>query len=104
MINIKSINWVDIVSIFMLITGMILTFLSPSMIIFYIICLLSGTLFGRLLYKTKNTLQFKYYLIASAYLLGLLVGNFIKSYGLYIWPIIIFIFGIIISYKMTLKQ
>lgn len=100
MINIKSTNWVEIISTFVLITGMILTFISPSRIMFYIICAFSGVLFARLLNKTKNGLQFKYYLMASSYLIGLIVGNFIKSYGSFMWPISLFILGFMINQKV----
>lgn len=100
MLKIKSTNWVEILSIIVLVIGMIITIFSPSKVMFYIISFLSGSIFGRLIYRTQKSMPAKYYFIITAYLIGLLIGNAIKQYGNIIWPIILFLSGTAISFKL----
>ncbi len=100
MIKIKSTNWVEVIAVIVLISGMVLSILSPSKVMFYIISFLSGSIFGRLIYRTQNSMPAKYYFIIIAYLVGLLIGNSIRQYGNIIWPIILFLSGTAVSFKL----
>lgn len=104
MLKIKSTNWIEILATIVLIIGLIITIISPSKVMFYIISLLSGLISGRVIYKTKNSMPAKYYFIITAYLVGLLIGNSIRQYGNIIWPIILYFTGTAIAYKLTEKN
>jgi hypothetical protein len=101
MIKIKSTNWIELIAILLLIVGIILTIISPSKIIFFMVILLSGFLSGQFIYKVKNSMPFKYYIIITAYLIGIIIGNSIRQYGTMIIPIIIYFIGTLITFKIN---
>ena len=100
MINLKTTNWVEIVASIVLIFGLIITIISPSKITFYIIVILSGILSGILLKSNNNKQNFKFYFVITAYLGGIIFGNILRAYGKNIWPILLFIIGITITYYL----
>lgn len=103
MFKIKSTNWIEIIALLLLVVGIILTIISPSKVIFLIVVFLSGLISGRFIYKVKNSMPFKYYIILTAYLIGIIIGNSLRNYGNLFLPIIIYFLGTIIAFKLSKK-
>lgn len=101
----KNLTWPEIVWIFLLVIGFIisLTYVG-SAIMYYIIAFLAGALFGRLWYKTRKTLQFKYLMMIISFMIGFVAGNYISKYGNPILTMLIYLLGILISYYLHQKN
>ena len=99
-----NIGWVELVSIILLILGFI-TAMSAlgSMVIFFIVAFLTGVLFGRVWYKTRKSLQFKYFIMTTFFLLGLLSAHVYKKFSSPEWTFILYIIGIVVSYHLHSK-
>jgi len=94
-----SLKWPEILWITLLVIGLIFSLSTMgSAIMYYIVAFLCGMLFGRLWYKTKKTLQFKYLMMIVAFMVGFVLGNYIKGYGHPELTILIYVVGITISY------
>ncbi len=100
----KSINWPEFVWISLLIIGFILSMSTiGSAMMYYIVALLAGIFFGRLWYKTKKTLQFKYFMMIVCFMIGFILGNYFRGYGHAEITIIVLMVGIIIGFYTTSK-
>jgi lysylphosphatidylglycerol synthetase-like protein (DUF2156 family) len=98
-----QLGWVEFVSIVLLIFGFILALMSGSAVIYYIVAFLTGIFFGRLWHNTKNTFQFKYFLMVTFFMLGFIAGNIITRYGNPRITIFVYFIGILISYYINRK-
>jgi hypothetical protein len=100
-----NLRWPEIVWICLLIIGFILSItIVGSAVMYYIIAFLAGILFGRLWYKTRKTLQFKYLMMIIAFMIGFVAGNYISKYGDPILTMLIYLLGIISSYYLHNKN
>ncbi|MCB9358650.1 hypothetical protein H6503_01840 [Candidatus Woesearchaeota archaeon] len=98
----KSLSWPETIATICLIIGFILSFFAGSAFMYYVIALLTGIFFGRLWYNTRNTLQFKYFMIITLFMIGFVIGSLFTPYGNpRITPFLtlfIYVIGIIASY------
>ncbi|MFT4304291.1 MAG: hypothetical protein ACMXYG_07025 [Candidatus Woesearchaeota archaeon] len=103
----KSLTWPEVVSIIVLIAGFIFSFYAKSAMMYYIIAFLAGIFFGRLWYNTRKTLQFKYFMIISFFMIGFVVGSLFTPYGnpkvTPFLTLFIYLIGIIGSYYIHIK-
>lgn len=93
-------SWAEIWFFILIIIGFLVSITVGSKVIAYITILLCGMMAGRLLFERKQKLQFPYYLIIIGFLIGYLIGS---PYGNRKIMVILFIFGIIVSYYLHNK-
>jgi membrane protease YdiL (CAAX protease family) len=97
----NNLRWPEIIWFCLLIIGFIVSLMVlESAIMYYIVAFLAGILFGRLWYRTKKTLQFKYFMMIIAFMIGFIAGNYFSKYGNPILTILIYLTGIVISYYL----
>jgi len=100
----RNLRWPEVVSTILLIMGFILSLLTGSAVMYYIVAFLTGMFFGRIWYQTRNTLQFKYLMMIVFFMLGFILGNYLSHYGDPRLTILIFFLGIVASYYLHNKK
>jgi len=100
----KSLRWPEFVWICLLIIGFILSLSTiGSAMMYYIVAFLSGMFFGRLWFKTRRTMQFKYLMMIVFFMLGFILGNYFKGYGNPEITILVLFLGIVLGYQLSAK-
>lgn len=94
-------SWVEIVFITLLLIGIILSVFAGNVLFNYIIILLSGLMFGRLLYQERMNFKFSFYLIVFGFLLGYIVGSYYANRKT---VLLLFLIGVTASYYIHLKK
>ena len=95
-------NWAEILFFILMIVGLIVSLVSPSLFVSFIIVFLSGMIGGRLLYDRRKKLTFPYYLIIIGFLLGFIIGTFIVYQEASVVAVL-FVLGILFSYYLCRK-
>lgn len=95
-------SWAEFFFFVLMIIGFIIALWATSFsaVISYIVVFLSGMIGGRLLYERKKKLSFPYYIILIGFLIGYVIGTY---YGSRKVVIILFVFGILLSYHLHKK-
>lgn len=90
-------SWAEFFAAVLLVIGFIISLLSGSKVMSYLVVGLCGLMFGRLWYRFKDNFKFTWFLIIVGFLIGYLLGNF---YGSSYAIIALFLFGILMSYYL----
>lgn len=88
-------NWVEYVSFFFLILGAIMTFIAGSKVLSVLIVLLASMIIGRSLYIRKYKHQLRFWFMAGALLIGMVIGARFLTYKS---VLVIFVIGTYIGY------
>ncbi len=97
-------NWVELVSIALLLLGILIAVISTSAIITYFTILFCGTVVGRNFYLTRRRRRFHFYYIAGGFFIGFLVGAYVSRYG-NLWIIsFLFFMGVYFGYYLHRKR
>ncbi len=88
-------NWVEYVSFFFLILGAIMTFISGSFVLSLLVVLLSSMIIGRTIYMRKYKHQLRFWFMAGAFLIGLIIGARFLTYK---HVLVTFVIGTYIGY------
>ena len=67
----------------------------------YFVVALCGLVFGRVWYRFKHGFKFPWFLLIVGFLIGYLIGNI---YGDAVTIIMLFLFGIVLSYQLHDKK
>src|SRR3989344_7046415 len=95
-------QWGEVLSLFLLVLGFILSVLLQNPTLSYITILLAGLIAGRLYYiKRYSEPIFPFIMIIIGFLLGYLVGNFWSSR---LFSLILFAVGFVVSYYLHFKK
>jgi hypothetical protein len=101
----KGQRWPEAIAITLLVIGFIFSISTiGSAMMYYIVAFLSGMFFGRLWYMARNTLKFKYLMMIFFFMLGFVIGNYVRGYGHPEITIMVLLLGIIISYYLHLRR
>ena len=95
-------SWAEFFFFVLMIIGFIVALWATSFsaVISYIVVFLSGMIGGRLLYDRKKKLTFPYYVIIIGFIIGYVIGTYYGSRNI---VIILFVFGILLSYHLHNK-
>ena len=100
-----KLNWIDdwpeYLALLLLIIGFITAMAAGSKVLAYVIVLVCGAAFGRVWYRLKDNLNVPWFLIILGFLIGFLLGVRYGSRGV---VIILFVFGIVVSYYLHDKR
>ncbi len=88
-------NWVDYVSLFLLILGAAMAFIAGSKVLTILIVLLSSMIVGRIIHLKKSGHQLRVWYMILAFIVGLIVGTRFLTYKA---VIVIFIIGAVMGY------
>ena len=75
----NAFNWVEIVLLFVLALGFLLSVLAPSAALSYATIFAAGMISGRVIYSRKKSMVFPYVIIVAGFLLELI--EFFKLLG-----------------------
>jgi hypothetical protein len=101
--GVGKLSFEDIIFLSLLSLGIITALLTGSAMVFYIVSFMVGLLFGRVWYKTKSALQFKYFLMITLFMVGFIIGNALIGYGSPWITLVLYIAGIMASYYICSK-
>ena len=95
-------SWAELFFFAVMIMGFIVSLWATSFsaVISYIVIFLSGMIGGKLLYERRKKLTFPYYIIIIGFLIGYVIGTY---YGSRKIVIILFVFGLLLSYHLHKK-
>ena len=94
-------NWVETVSIVVLIVAFILFLIvGTSAVMNYIISFLCGLVFGRLWYKYRHHMKEKWGMMIIFFAIGIFLAASITGYGIRLIIIVVYLVGIIASYMI----
>ncbi|MBI2138601.1 hypothetical protein HYU13_03365 [Candidatus Woesearchaeota archaeon] len=82
-------SWVEYGFFLLLLIGFLFSLGAPNAVLSYLILIVMGLAFGRLIYLKYHQLIFPYFAIAVGFLLGYIIGNRYQS-----WPTVIIVFGL----------
>jgi hypothetical protein len=85
-------HWTDIVALLVLVLGLVLSFISGSLVLTYIVAFLCGMVVGRYLYHRQHRLQLRFFYIILAFIVGFALG---ARYGNFKVIIFLFVVGAI---------
>ena len=88
-------NWVEYVSLIFLVLGTIVSFFAGSKVLAVLIVFVSSLVIGRTLYIRKYKHQLRFWFMASAFVLGLIVGT---RYLDYKGVLVTFVIGTYVGY------
>lgn len=94
-------HWPEIVSLFLLVVGFIVSVSSGSAIMSYLVVFFCGLFFGRMWYVVQKTIKMPWFVIIFCFLVGYLLGNF---YGNFKIIIISFVLGCVISFYLHQRK
>ena len=94
-------NWMEFFFIGLMAIGMLISLLSPSAAISYVISFIVGMFAGRLIYERKNKIQFPYLMVIAGFAIGYVMGVY---YGSRKIVILLFVIGAVLSYKLYDKK
>lgn len=103
-------DWVEILSLIVLVIGFIISLLSGSALVSYIIVFFCGSAFGRFWWRRKASTRVPWFMVMLGFLIGFLLGTyfielFIKPpYGHKGIITILFIGSIVLSYYLHEKK
>jgi len=93
-------DWAEMLFFTLLVIGFIVAAWAGSAVIVYLTIFLCGMMAGRLIYHRKKKLKFPYFLITLGFLFGYILGAFCGNKAVIL---IVFIVGVIISYRLHNK-
>lgn len=88
-------NWVEYVSFGFLILGAVMSFVAGSKVLAVLVVFLSSLIIGRTLYIRKYKHQLRFWFMAGAFVLGMIIGT---RYLDYKSIIVIFVIGAYVGY------
>lgn len=91
-------TWVEWSSLGVLILALLLSLVSRNTIVTYLIILGSGMIMGRMFYMKRYQPKLIFSLFAIAFLLGFVIGSFIRGLGIARVIVVIYVIGIYIGY------
>jgi len=94
-------NWMEFWFLVIMAVGILIALVAPSAVISYVISFIAGMFAGRVIYERNGKIQFPYLMIIAGFVIGYLIGVY---YGSKRVVIILFIIGVILSYKLYEKK
>jgi hypothetical protein len=91
-------NWPEVFFVIMLVVGFIISLVSISKYVDYLIIFFAGIIVGRLWFQKRHGQQFPLFLISVGFLLGMILGAIVSDSGTR-WGVIFafYLVGILIS-------
>lgn len=94
-------NWMEFWFFVLIAIGVLLALSLKSAVVIYIITLIAGFLAGKIVYERKHNIKFPFYVIATGFVIGYLIGVY---YGNRWIVIVLFMVGAFSSYKLYDKK
>ncbi|MBI3033453.1 hypothetical protein HYY69_08320 [Candidatus Woesearchaeota archaeon] len=91
-------TWVEWSSLGIIILALLLSLVSRNTIVTYLIILASGMIMGRMFYMKRYQPRLIFSLFALAFLIGFVVGSFIRGLGSARVIVVIYLIGIYVGY------
>ena len=96
-------TWVEWSGLLILIGAVLLSLVSRNMYVTYLIILASGMIVGRMFYNLRYQPKIIFVIFSIAFLLGFLLGSFIRQLGNPRFIVVIYLVGIYIGHYLHKK-
>lgn len=94
-------DWAEIIALVFLVIGLLLSLLSSSNVILYVVCFLAGLMFGRIWWKWKGVSKVPVFLWVAGFTLGFLLAALYANLRLIF---ILIVLGAVVGYHVHEKK
>jgi hypothetical protein len=97
-------DWGEIATLMLLVFGLVLSFVSGSAFITYLMIVICGIAVGRWYFLRKHSLRFPFYMITFGFLVGFLLGVSITGRGSPLGALVLFFVGAYLGIYLHSKK